>query len=101
MGCDNPRMLAGCLSKPKPCTQAMIYAGLLKGLLEAGGESDPKARVGRLITDGMCADPVHRLDLAGLPFKANVAPGQPAVELVEFADLCAATVPRRCRSSSP
>ena len=98
-GCDNPRTLAGCLSKPKPCTQAMINAGLLKGLLEAGvSQTQAQLVFGRLITDGMCADPVPQLDLAGLPFKANVAPGQPAVELVEFADFmcghCAQAVPQ-------
>ena len=77
----------------------MIYAGLLKGLLEAGvSQTQAQLVFGRLITDGMCADPVPQLDLAGLPFKANVAPGQPAVELVEFADFmcghCAQAVPQ-------
>ena len=97
-GCDNPRTLAGCLTKPKPCSQALIYAGLIKGLLEAG-VSRPQTQLvfSRLITDGMCADPVSQLDVGGLPFKTNVAPGQPAVEVIEFADFmcshCAQAAP--------
>ena len=86
-GCDNPRTLAGCLTKENPCSQALIYAGLIKGLLEAG-MARPQAQLvfSRLITDGMCADPVSKLNVGGLPFKTNVPPGQPAVEVIEFAD---------------
>lgn len=97
-GCDNPRTLAGCLTKEKPCSQALIYAGLIKGLLEAG-MSRPQTQLvfSRLITDGMCADPVSQLNVGGLPFKTNVAPGQPAVEVIEFADFmcshCAQAAP--------
>ena len=98
-GCDNPRTLAGCLSKAKPCTQALIFAGLIKGLLEAGvNQTQTQLIFSRLITDGMCSDPIPQLDLGGLPFKTNVAPGQPAVEVIEFADFmcshCAQAVPQ-------
>lgn len=98
-GCDNPRTLAGCLSKDKPCSQALIFAGLIKGLLEAGvSQTQTQLVFSRLITDGMCADPIPQLDIGGLPFKTNVAPGQPAVEVIEFADFmcshCAQAVPQ-------
>ena len=98
-GCDNPRTLAGCLSKEKPCSQALIFAGLIKGLLEAGvSQTQTQLVFSRLITDGMCSDPIPQLDVGGLPFKTNVAPGQPAVEVIEFADFmcshCAQAVPQ-------
>ncbi len=86
-GCDNPRTLAGCLTKKEPCTQALVLGGLIKGLLENGASSAQAQLIfSRLITDGMCADQVTDLDVSGLPFKGNTPPGQPAVQIIEFAD---------------
>jgi hypothetical protein len=86
-GCDNPRTLAGCLSKKEPCAQAMVLSGLLKGLLESGVDrAQTQLIFSRLITDGMCADQITDLDVSGLPFKSNTPSGQPAVQIIEFAD---------------
>jgi protein-disulfide isomerase len=86
-GCDNPRTLAGCLAKKDPCDQALVLGGFLKGLLEAGvSRAQTQLLFSRLITDGMCADQVEGVSVLQYPSKSNVPPGQPAVEVIEFAD---------------
>jgi len=86
-GCENPRTLAGCLAKKEPCMQALVLSNLLKGFLENGvTQAQTQLLFSRLITDGMCADPIAGLDVSEMPFKSNTPPGQPAVEVIEFAD---------------
>lgn len=86
-GCDNPRTLAGCLAKKSPCDQALVLGGLLKGMLEAGvSRAQTQLLFSRLITDGMCADQAEGINVLEYPSKSNVPPGQPAVEVIEFAD---------------
>ena len=86
-GCDNPRTLAGCLSKPEPCTQALVLAGVVKRMLELGlSRSQAQLSFSNLITDGMCADEVPLLKLEAYPYKTNTPQGQPVVEVIEFAD---------------
>ena len=63
-GCENPRTLAGCLAKKEPCMQALVLSNLLKGFLENGvTQAQTQLLFSRLITDGMCADPIAGLEL--------------------------------------
>jgi len=72
---------------------------MLKSLLENGlSRSQAQLVFSRLITDGMCADQTTGIDASAFPTKSNVPPGQPAIEVVEFADFmcghCAQAAPQ-------